>query len=305
MEDNLFQLHEELRNRTYTHHSYHAFYVRDPKLRHIHKAVVRDRVVHQAIFRVLYPVFDRSFIFDSYSCRMHKGTHRGVTRLEQFLRKVSKNYAAHCFALKCDVRKFFDSIDHNILLELIDRKVDDDGARWLIRRIIKSFEKSDDKGLPLGNVTSQLFANIYLNELDQFVKHTLKEKHYVRYCDDFIIVSHDKSHLKRLVSPLTDFLRDSLLLALHPQKIFLRKYSQGIDFLGYVILPHYRIVRTRTRRRILKKIRESKLEIVRGALTKDSFEQSVQSYFGVLGHCKGFKVKKAIEALINADFKLE
>ncbi|MEK7565314.1 MAG: reverse transcriptase domain-containing protein, partial [Patescibacteria group bacterium] len=169
LEDNLFQLHSELKNKKYKHGQYIPFYVTDPKLRHIHKAMVRDRVLHQAVFRVLYPIFDRNFIFYSYSCRINKGTHKAVTRLETFCRKLSQNNTRNIFALKCDIKKFFDSIDQAILINLIQVKVKDNNAMWLIDEIIKSFPQ----GLPLGNVTSQIFANIYLNELDQFVKHSL------------------------------------------------------------------------------------------------------------------------------------
>ena len=176
LEDNIFNLHQALKDKIYQHSDYTAFNVYDPKLRKIHKAVVIDRVLHHAIFRILYPLFDQNFIFDSYSCRIEKGTHRAVRRLEEFTRKLSQNNQRTIFALKCDVRKFFDSIDQKILLDLIKRKIQDDNAIELIEKIVRSFPA----GLPLGNVTSQIFANIYLNELDQFVKHKLKEKYYLR-----------------------------------------------------------------------------------------------------------------------------
>ncbi|MBU2214252.1 hypothetical protein KJ996_06500, partial [Patescibacteria group bacterium] len=121
LEDNIFQLYQELRTKTYTHSNYKSFYIQDPKLRHIHKACVRDRVSHHAVFRILYPVFDLNFIFDSYSCRINKGAHRAVSRLQRFARKVSKNNTQNCYILKCDIRKFFDSIDHDILISLIER----------------------------------------------------------------------------------------------------------------------------------------------------------------------------------------
>ncbi|MFA4818083.1 MAG: reverse transcriptase domain-containing protein [Parcubacteria group bacterium] len=156
LENNIFELHRELKTKTYQHSNYTAFSVCDPKPRRIHKAIVKDRVLHHAIFRVLYQVFDKSFIFDSYSCRVEKGTHRAVLRLESFCQKLSRNNHKNIFALKCDIRKFFDSIDQDILLELIKQKVRDGSAIWLIEKIIRSFEK----GLPLGNVTSQIFANI-------------------------------------------------------------------------------------------------------------------------------------------------
>jgi len=290
LEDNLFQLHDELKNKTYHHSHYTAFNVSDPKLRRIHKATVGDRILHHAIFRILYPLFDKSFIFDSYSCRVEKGTHRAVLRLEKFCRKLSRNNNKNIFALKCDIRKFFASIDQDILLELIKRKVDDIEALWLIEKIIRSFPS----GLPLGNVTSQLFANIYLNELDQFVKHNLREKYYLRYCDDFIILGEDEKNLCGLVPVIDDFLQGTLGLQLHPDKIILRKQRQGIDFLGYVVLPHHRVLRTKTKRRIMKKIQRKRDELDNGNISEESFNQGLQSYLGVLKHCNGWKIKQKI-----------
>jgi len=294
LEDNLFALHEALAAKTYEHSAYESFYVQDPKLRHIHKACVRDRVVHQAVFRILYPIFDAGFIFDSYSCRTGKGTHRAVLRLEMFMRKLSKNYKKPIFALKCDVKKFFDSIDQQILLCLIRNRVRNENMLWLIERIIESFEKERNTGLPLGNVTSQIFANIYLNELDYFVKHALKVKHYIRYCDDFVILSEERKYLEATLSKINNFLIDVLKLSLHGRKIIFRKFTHGIDFLGYVVMPYYRVLRTKTKRRILKKMARRKSELERGEVDVASFNSSLQSYFGVLAHCKGFKIRKKL-----------
>jgi len=279
LEDNLFELYQELKNGTYCHSDYTAFNICDPKLRRIHKAHVRDRVLHHAVFRILYPIFDKSFIFDSYSCRIEKGSHRAINRLEKFCRKSSKNNSQNIFALKCDIKKFFDSVNQEILLGLIKSKINDKNAIWLIEKIIKSFSS----GLPLGNVTSQLFANIYLNELDQFIKHKLKIKYYLRYCDDFIILDKDRNSLEKLIYQINAFLSNRLKLSLHSGKIAVRKYHQGIDFLGYVVLPYYRALRTKTKKRILRKINS----------------KNFQSYFGILKHCCGYKIK---EKIINENF---
>lgn len=136
---NILSLHDDLINLTYKHAGYQRFNINDPKARVIHKAIVRDRLLHHAIYRVLYPIFDRSFIFDSYSCRLNKGTHKAVDRLEQFARKMSKNYTQPCFALKCDIKKFFDSVDHEILFELIKKKITDENVLRLMWKIISSF----------------------------------------------------------------------------------------------------------------------------------------------------------------------
>jgi len=278
LEDNLFQLHRELKIKTYQHSNYTTFNIYDPKLRRIHKACVRDRVLQHAIFRILYPIFDKTFIFDSYSCRINKGTHKAVKRLKRFCLKLSQNNRKIIFVLKCDIRKFFDSVNQDILLNLIKKKIKDEKAVWLIEKIVKSFIN----GLPLGNVTSQLFANIYLNELDYFIKQNLRERYYLRYCDDFIILSDDKNYLIGLVEKINDFLNKRLKLKLHLDKIIMRKYRQGIDFVGYVIRPHCITLRTRTKKRIFKKVKHNNL----------------QSYLGILKHCKGYKIKKKIEELV-------
>ena len=277
LEDNLFQLHSELKGKTYRHGDYTSFDVTDPKLRRISKACVRDRVLHHAVFRILYPVFDKAFIYDSYSCRIGKGTHKAVSRLETFCRKLSRNNSKIIFVLKCDVKKFFDSINHNILLNLIKRKIGGDDV-WLIGKIVDSFHKIPNTGLPLGNVTSQLFANIYLNELDQFVKHNVKEKYYLRYCDDFVILGESVGRLQKVTGDIGKFLAQNLKLSIHPAKIVIRKYRQGIDFLGYVILPNHRVLRTRTKKRVLKRVSKKNLS----------------SYLGVLKHCRSFKIKQKL-----------
>ena len=293
LEDNLFTLHQELESKNYQHSQYTAFNVCDPKLRRIHKASVKDRVLHHAIFRILYPLIDKSFVFDSYSCRVEKGTHRAVDRLESFAGKLSQNNSRNIFALKCDVRKFFDSVDQEILLKLIKNKIQDAETIWLIDKIITSFPK----GLPLGNVTSQLFANIYLNELDQFVKHNLREKYYLRYCDDFVILSENKEHLIDLIFIVDTFLKNRLKLNLHPNKVTIRKYRQGLDFLGYVMLPHYRVLRTKTRRRIIKKTKDKYQAWKNNIISEESFNQSLQSYLGILRHCEGHKIENELRAV--------
>lgn len=263
---------------------YVPFYVYDPKRRHIHKAQVRDRVVHQALFRQLYGVYDQSFIYDSYACRFNKGTHAGVKQLESFLRKETQNYTRNIWVLKCDIAKFFDSIDHKILENILFTKIECPETRWLVKNIIKSFEKEKSKGLPLGNVTSQLFANVYMNEFDQFMKHKLKARHYIRYCDDFIIVSDSRKFFESLISKISEFLETKLKLRLHPKKVEIRKVSQGVDFLGYVVLPHYIVLRNSTKKRILRKTKAN--------LSKES----INSYLGVLSHCKGHKISETIIA---------
>jgi RNA-directed DNA polymerase len=278
LEDNIFKLHQELKLKIYQHSYYTPFYIQDPKLRRIHKACVRDRVLHQAIFRILYPIFDKSFIYDSYSCRFNQGTHKAVRQLKNFCQKSSHNNHKIIFILKCDIKRFFDSINQNILLKIIKRRIKDNDAIWVIEKIVRSFENEKGAGLPLGNVTSQLFANIYLNELDQFIKRKLKIKYYIRYCDDFAIISKNKKDLGRLIQSISQFLNNQLKLRLHPDKIIIRKYNQGIDFLGYINLPYCCILRTKTKNRIFKRIND----------------KNIQSYLGVLSHCNAHELKNKL-----------
>lgn len=289
LEDNLFELQQRLKNKTYRHGSYQSFYVNDPKQRHIHKAIVADRVIHHLLYTFLYNIFDKSFIYDSYSCRLNKGTHKAVSRLVKFTRIVSKNYTNPCWALKLDIQKFFASIDHEVPLNLLKEKIKDEDMIWLLEQIIDSFysDKGEGKGMPLGNLTSQVFANIYLNELDQFVKHELKVKYYLRYADDFLFLSKDKGLLSSYIDALRQFLSNELKLELHPKKIIFRKLEWGIDFLGYIVLPHYILPRTKTRRRIFKKLKEK--------VSLENFDQSLQSYLGYLGHASSFKITQELK----------
>ncbi len=297
LEDNLFDLHQRLTNGSWKPDPYTVFSVYDPKLRKIHKATVKDRVLYQAVYRKLYPLFDPGFIFQSYSSREFKGTHRGMKSLEKSIRKITSNSTIRGYVLKCDVRKFFDSIDHTVLFRLISRKINDSNLLILIGKIIASFKLSPGKGLPLGNVTSQLFANIYMNELDQYVKRKLKIKHYARYCDDFGIVSDSLEKIVCYVKNIKQFCEAELLLHIHPKKIIIRKIHNGIDFLGYVLLPHRRTLRTRTKIRMFKKLNKLKESVDSGKIEKEFLEQSVQSYLGVISHCKNEKIVEQIERI--------
>jgi len=289
LEDNLFELHQKLKSKIYIHGNYQSFYVNDPKQRHIHKAKVSDRVVHHLLYTFLYNLFDKSFIYDSYSCRLNKGTHKGMERLGQFARRVSQNYTTDCWALKCDIKKFFASVDHKVLLNLLKEKIQDEDIIWLIKQIIDGFysDKGKGKGMPLGNLTSQIFANIYLNELDQFVKHKLKVHYYIRYADDFLFLDCDKRRLNEYIITVETFLNDCLKLKLHPGKIILRKLEWGIDFLGYIVLPYYILPRTKTKNRIFEKLKEK--------VGSENFNQSLQSYLGYLKHAKSYKITQNLK----------
>lgn len=283
--DNIIQLHQELANHTYNHGPYQAFRINDPKPRKIHKSSVRDRLLHHAIHRMFYLFFDCTFVADSFSCRLDKGTHRALNRFRQFGYKVSKNNTQTCWILKCDIRKFFENIDHEILLSILKKNIPDANIIWLLENIIHSFSSAPGRGLPLGNLTSQLFVNIYMNEFDQFAKHKLKVKHYIRYADDFVVMSDDKSWLEELLPKIGDFLSERLKLNIHPDKVFIKTFASGVDFLGWVHFPDHRVLRTTTKRRMFKRLDETKKQ------------ESLNSYLGLLKHGNTNKLRNRVNSL--------
>ncbi|MDP3875124.1 MAG: reverse transcriptase/maturase family protein [bacterium] len=281
--DNIFDLHLDLKNKTYRHGGYHAFNISDPKPRNIHKAIIRDRLLHHAVYRVLYPYFDKRFTHDSYSCRLNKGTHKATNQFQRYFWKVSRNNTRTCWVLKCDIRKFFASIDHSVLLRILEKHIADENIISLLKIIIKSFYSTKlGKGLPLGNLTSQLLVNIYMNEFDQYTKHKLKVKYYIRYADDFAILSEDIEYLQELLSKIGIFLGKNLKLLLHPDKVFIQTFASGVDFLGWVHFPNHRILRTTTKRRIFKK------------LSIHSSTESVASYRGFLRYGNTYNIRVKI-----------
>lgn len=273
--DNILQITEELASKTYTHGVYKAFNISDPKPRSIHKASVKDRLLHHAIYRILYPFFDKTFIADSYSCRLGKGTYKALDRFALFFRQVSRNNTRTCRVLKCDIKKFFASIDHEILFNILKKYIPDQDILWLLNQIVSSFPK----GLPLGNLTSQLLVNIYMNEFDQWVKHKLKTKYYIRYADDFVFLNEDQKYLETLIPEIEKFLKDRLKLTLHPDKVYIKTFASGVDHLGWVHFPYHKIVRNVTKKRIIKKISEN----------------NKTSYLGLLTHGDTFKFKQRID----------
>ncbi len=241
--DNLLDLFDELKNGKYVHGLYDEYVICDPKKRVIHKAAVRDRVVHRLLYNTLYGYFDKRYIYDSYSCRIGKGTHKAQVRFRHFVNVVSKNYTKQCYVLKFDVKKCFESIDTKILKSILTWHVEDERLKSLIFIILDSFQK----GLPLGNLTSQLFINIYLHEIDWYCKQTLKCKYYLRYADDVIIVSHHKEYLEKLYKNIAFFVLEELHLTTH-KKVILSIYS-GIDILGLVFFQKYERLRRSTAKR--------------------------------------------------------
>ena len=280
---NIISLHCDLSDKTYKHSLYQAFNISDPKPRNIHKAKVRDRLLHHALYRVLYPLFDKTFVADSFSCRIGKGTHKAMNRFLEFANKASCNNTKTVWVLKCDIKKFFASIDQTTLIEILCEYIPDENIRWLLDQIIHSFYSTQiGRGLPLGNLTSQLFVNVYMNEFDQFVKHRLKAKYYIRYADDFVFMSDSKPWLESLVPLIRGFLKVRLGLTLHPRKLFLRTLASGVDFLGWVHFPDHRILRTTARHRMENRIVEH------------TTNETIQSYLGLLKHGNTQKIKAQV-----------
>lgn len=276
LEENLLALYEELNSGVYAPGRSIAFLVKKPKQREIFAADFRDRVVHHILVGHLEPAWEAKFIHDSYACRKGKGTHKGVERLQGFIRKVTANSSRPAWYLQLDVRGYFATLERNILYERLAAHESDPAVLWLIRIILfhdstencrfrkacradfdrlpphkTLFKSPPDCGLPIGNLSSQFFANVYLDLLDQFVKHRLKARYYVRYCDDVVLLSTDKGELEGWEREIRRFLAVRLRLQLNERRK-LRPVSDGIDFLGYIVRPDYLLVR----RRVVGALRE-------------------------------------------------
>ncbi len=249
---NLKILYDELKNQTYRPEPLKTFILRDPKTRKISKSAFRDRIVHHALVNILEPIFDKTFIYDSCANRKGKGTLFGLKRFYKFVRRISKNNSHPCFILKADIRHYFQEVDREILLKIIKKKITDDKVVGLIKLILNNFECKN--GMPLGNLTSQFFANVCLNELDYFVKHKLKTKYYIRYVDDFVILHKSKEQLEIWKKEIDIFLRDNLYLELHFDKTRIIPLSRGLDFVGFRNFYYYTLLRKRNIRGMKRKI---------------------------------------------------
>lgn len=250
LEENIDQLHRELKEKTYNHGEYRVFTVYDPKERKIAAAPFRDRVVHHAVHDSIEPLIDKSFIYHSYACRKNKGTHKAIDWAQKFLK-------VNAFCLHGDIKKYFFSIDREILKSILRKRIVEEDLLWLLDKIIDSAAYSGrQKGLPIGNLTSQFFANLYLNELDYFVRFNLKAQFYIRYMDDFIIFENEKARLVEFKGKIRDFLEIKLALTLHEGKSQIYNTKCGIKFLGFRIFKNYRRLTTDNVRRFKKKIKK-------------------------------------------------
>ncbi|MEA3560518.1 MAG: reverse transcriptase/maturase family protein [Candidatus Omnitrophota bacterium] len=317
-EENMLKLESELKNKIYHPSRSILFFVKKPKLREIFAADFRDRVVHHILVGYLEPLFESLFIYDSYACRVNKGTHRAVIRAQSFIRKVSKNGKIRAYYLQLDIKSFFINIDKEILLGLIRKRTKNKDVFWLAEKIIfhdctrsytlrdnkklfkevpenkTLFGKENKKGLPIGNLTSQFFANVYLNELDQFVKHNLRCRYYLRYTDDFILLDSSREKLVPRIEEIGEFLKSRLGLRLHPKRMKLQPVLNGIDFLGYIIRRDYILIRRRvvnnmnTRLRYFERCGAKGLDY--GAL--EELRSSIQSYLGHFKWANSYKLRE-------------
>lgn len=327
LESNLVALYSDLANGNYRIGRSTAFIVTRPKIREVWAADFRDRVVHHVIYNAISDRFHRRFIRDSYACIPGRGTHDGMRRVSSFARSITRNWTQPAYFLKADVANFFNTIDHNILIDLVERHVYEDWLRALIRQVALHDPRPDaamrspptlfsrvprhksllhapeGKGLPIGNLTSQFFANLYMNELDQHVKHVLKARHYGRYVDDMVLFHEDPSILNSWYVQMDNFLKTRLGLRLHPNKKHLNRADSGIDFTGFIIKPGRTYLRQTSLSGCKRKIRAWER---RGSPvdpeTLEKVSQSLNSYLGMLRQVNGYKARKSLCCRVESLF---
>ncbi|MEC4805797.1 MAG: RNA-directed DNA polymerase [Jaaginema sp. PMC 1079.18] len=293
LESELLQIQKALSDKTYQPGEYRTFYIQEPKTRMISAAPYRDRVVHHALCAIINPIFEQTFIADSYANRVGYGTHRALKRFTHFLRSSP-------YVLQCDIEKYFPSIDHDILKSLICRKIKCPDTLWLINTIIDNSNPQfqvihhfpdDDllmplerkRGLPIGNLTSQFFANIYLNSLDHFVKEHLKIKKYLRYVDDFALFA-DNQDILAAARPAIENHLAQLRLKIHPIKSQLFSTHHGANFVGFRVFPTHTRVRTANLRRGRRRLKQMQQALAQGKMTEEQVNQSLQSWQAHLNH---------------------
>jgi RNA-directed DNA polymerase len=333
LEANIFALADDIAARKYQPKPSICFIVNKPVKREIFAADFRDRVVHHLIYNYISPIFEKTFINDSYSCRVGKGTHYGIKRIDHFIRSCSENYSKDCYVLKLDIKGYFMAMDKTILFEkiknelqkqkqklyfdyflaiyLIETTIFNDPKKNCIVKGNKSdweglpktkslFHTQPNCGLPIGNLTSQLFGNIYMSEFDHWVKQTCSIHYYGRYVDDFILISNDKSYLKLLLPKIIYFLESKLKLTLHPNKIYLQHFSKGISYLGTVIKPHRIYIANRTKGNFYNALELQNQKLNKTEVSKNDliqFRSSINSYLGILKHYKTYKLRRGF--LVN------
>ena len=291
LEPNLLALQKELRSGNYRMRPYRAFVIREPKRRQICAAHFRDRVVHHSVCAVLDPIFDGCLIHDTYACRRRKGTHAAVRRLQHFARRSP-------YVLMGDVRRFFETVDHEVLKALYRRKLKDRALLALLDRIVDHPLPggSPGKGLPIGNLTSQYFANLYLGELDHFVKERLRLRGYLRYMDDFAVFADSKARLHAALAAIREFLAGTLRLELREERTRLAPATQGAPFLGFRVFPGVVRLDGRKLARLRRRLRGREAAYRAGAMEEDALARSVQSMIGHIAHVDSLEVRRRLFA---------
>lgn len=313
LEENLIELSNELQWEQYHEGPYRQFYVHEPKLRLVMALQYRDRIVQWSIYRQLNPFYDKTFIEDSYACRIGKGSHKAADRLQYWMRQASRK-PKKWYYLKLDISKYFYRVDHAVLKEILTHRIKDERLLRLLGRIIDSedtrfglpagYAPEDctddmwlwDVGMPIGNLTSQLFANIYLNELDQFCKHQLHIHHYIRYMDDVVILSDDKKWLGEIKAEIEDFLLTELHLSLN-KKTTIRPITLGIDFVGYQMWATHRKLKKSTARRMIRHVKNMCDMMAAGEMSVEEFQRAASSFGGVLEHCCSFGLRQKLNQI--------
>jgi len=280
-EKHLLQIQKELQSKTYKPGNYRAFTIYEPKQRLVLAAPLKDRVVHHALHDVVEPMIDSKFIYDSYACRNFKGTHKAITRAQRFLQ-------ANTYFMHLDVKKYFPSINHAVLKNILKKHFSDTSILDLFDVIIDSSLPKEQvvdlfnpfiepKGLPIGNLTSQFLANLYLNELDQFVKHELKCRYYLRYMDDFVVFGRDRVWLKQTEQAIIAFCESKLQLALH-LKGGIKNYNEGLGFLGFKIYRKHKMLKGVSLNRFLRNFQVKKKLQNAGMIDDKALQRSVNSW---------------------------
>ncbi|MFH1972256.1 MAG: reverse transcriptase domain-containing protein [archaeon] len=297
LKNNLSLLHSELIFHIYRPKPLVNFIIRDPKTRKISKSIFRDRVIHHALYSIIAPIFEKGFILDSYANQINKGSLKAIERFDYFKRKVTNNNISKAYVLKADIKKYFENINHKILFEIIQKKIKDSRVLWLIKIILQNpigGRGRTEKSMPLGNLTSQFFANLYLNELDSFVKHKLKVKYYIRYVDDFVILDKSKESLENYKEKIESFLMNKLDIELHPDKTKIFPLQGGTDFLGFKIFPNHKIIQKKNKRRFKSKFKLYTIKYKKGVIEYDKIYDFLEGWLAYSKHADTYKFRKGI-----------
>lgn len=290
-EEYIMWLYEQLKKGIYKHGGYTQFYVTEPKLRKIEKSKYIDRIVHRwLVDNFLEPAFVPQFVNTSFACLKDKGMHKACFYVQNSMKRCKRIWNEY-YILKMDVAKYFDNINKKILLKIIKRKIKDEKIIWLIKEIL--YAQPREKGLEIGNYTSQMFANIYLNEVDQYIKHSLKIKYYCRYLDDSIVIVQTKEEAKKALEKIRKFLKENLELELN-KKTQIFKNKQGVNFCGYKINEYRLKIRDKGKRKLKNKVRKLKKEIQKG---KISSKEAKKYLAGHMGYIKIANVKNLTDSL--------